>query len=234
MTGLSFTTVQILYLLCAAVLTVGADALTVHWLGKTPWNKAIRIGLLALIPFVVVVAGFFILLATPFYKSQIEWTMTFGLPLLVFFGLLWLAWVVKIVYLCIASGTKAGLIAGLVVFPILWSGILTGKGLLWNALDSLREPTTLETAWVVKKHAENLNPAIGRAVIFMEVDSVPSRSQLLGEQNHGLFTQRNSEFLPEEAFEVNLPWPNDEAGKKEDPGVSDNQNEKKRPVHVNV
>lgn len=144
MTGLSYTTVQVIYLLIAFGLTAGADAAVVHWLGKKPWNPALRTGLLALIPFAAVIAGFFLLLATPFYKSQIAWTMTFGLPLLVFLALLWLAWVVKIVYLCISSGTKAGLIAGLVVFPILWSGILTGKGLLWNALDSLREPISLE------------------------------------------------------------------------------------------
>lgn len=138
MTGLSFTTIQVLYLLIAFGLTAGADAAVVHWLGRKPWNTALQTGLLALIPFAVVIAGFFLLLATPFYKSQIEWTMTFGLPLLVFLALLWLAWIVKIVYLCIVTDTKAGLIAGLIVFPILWCGILAGKGLLWNALDSLR------------------------------------------------------------------------------------------------
>jgi hypothetical protein len=144
MTGLSYTTVQIFYLLFASVLTAGADALVVHLLGRMPWGKSVKIGLLALVPFFVVIAGFFLLLATPFYKSQIAWTMTFGLPLLVFFAFLWLAWIVKIIFLCQQSGTKAGLIAGLIVFPMLWSGILTGKGLLWNVLDNLREPTTLE------------------------------------------------------------------------------------------
>lgn len=144
MTGLSFTAVQVLYLLCASAITIGTETLVIHWLGRHSWGKAVQYAALGLVPFVIVIAGFFGFLATPFYESQIAWTMTFGLPLLIFFGLLWLAWVAKTILQSLLSGTASGLVCGLIVFPVLWGVVLGAKGILWNALDKFREPTTLE------------------------------------------------------------------------------------------
>jgi hypothetical protein len=146
MTGLSFTAIQVIFLLAASTLTAGADTLVVRWLSGLPWRRSAFIGLLGLVPFAVTIAGFFLFLHTPYYESQIAWTMTFGLPLLIFLGLLLLAWMAKTILLCFLAGAKAGLLAGLLVFPLLWSGILSGKGILWKSLDALRVPNTLEEA----------------------------------------------------------------------------------------
>jgi len=144
MTDLSFTAIQVIFLLAASALTAGADTLTVRWLGRLPWRRSAVIGLLGLVPFAITIAGFFLFLHTPYYESQVAWTMTFGLPLLVFLGLLLVAWIAKTILLCLLAGSKAGLVAGLVIFPLLWAGVLTSKGVLWKTLDALHESNTHE------------------------------------------------------------------------------------------
>jgi hypothetical protein len=139
MTGLSFTAVQVIYLIVASALTIGADTIIIRWLAGLPWRRATFVAVVALLPFAVVIAGFFLFLNTPFYKQQDSWTMLLGLPLAVFLGLLLVAWVTKTGLLCFLSSPKAGLVAGLVVFPLLWAGILSSKGILWKTLDALRE-----------------------------------------------------------------------------------------------
>lgn len=138
MKELSFSAAQTLFLLIAAALTAGADTLVVRRMAGLPWRRSLFVGLLGLVPLAAVMAGFFLFLNTSFYERQNTSTMTLGLPILIFLGLLLIAWIARTGLVCLLAGSKAGLMAGLVVFPLLWTGILSSKGLLWKMLDALR------------------------------------------------------------------------------------------------
>lgn len=146
MTGLPFTAIQALFLILAVTLCVLAEAPVLRWLGRLSWRRSAGEVLLSLVPFAVVIAGFFVVLATPYFQKHWLWTMTFGLPLLVFFGMLFVAWGVMVLLLCIRTGWKAGLVAGLVVFPLLWTVLIGPQSGLWAMVYKLREPNTIEDA----------------------------------------------------------------------------------------
>ena len=132
---MTHTVAQVVYLLGAAGVAVCLDATIIRFLAGKRWPAAFGIALTGLTPFLAAVGGFFLLLATPFYRAQEAWTMTLGFPLMVLVGLLLAAWIARALVLWRLAGRLTGCVVGLIVFACFWAGALAGKRVVWSALD---------------------------------------------------------------------------------------------------
>ncbi|PTY01461.1 hypothetical protein DB346_11955 [Verrucomicrobia bacterium LW23] len=137
--GDSFYLLQLLWVALATLIFIVVDTAVLTWLGRDGFLGAVVSAVAGVVPFYMVVIGWFIALETPGYQKHVAWTMTMGLPLLALMGMMLGACVVKVVAQCWISGLPGGLACG-VLLPFLCMALAGPGPSLWSVIEAMRQP----------------------------------------------------------------------------------------------